>query len=325
MASDPNEPFKVTIDGIKSEYKVGEDVNCTVVITNTDSCDYQLLKYDTPLEGFFSDMFQITVGGRTLKYVGNEAKRGDPTDKDWVLVKANCSLQPVTMTLSSVYEINTTGEHTVLLKTGFCFRSPETLRSEFNQEVESNVLQFTVREGSPETPKEEKDLCEKPTSNPDQSKEANGKASDANPQERQPSDPSQLKEAEGKTGDSSPQEEPGTDPNQSKEAQDKHRDGNPQERRPSDPNQLKEAVGKTRDSSPQEEPTDPNQSEENKDKTRDVNPQERQPPGPNHLKEVEDKTRDGNRQERQSSDLDQSEEVEDKTRDESKDGDPSNK
>lgn len=77
---------------MKSEYKVGEAVNCIVEIANTDSCDYQLLKYDTPLEGFFSDMFLITVGDRMLEYVGDQAKRGKPTDEDWVLVRAEHSL-----------------------------------------------------------------------------------------------------------------------------------------------------------------------------------------------------------------------------------------
>ena len=109
------------------------------------------------------------------------------------------------MTLSTVYKINTPGEHTVQMKTALSFWSPETVEPEYEQEVESNVLKFTVSEGSSETPGEEKDkqkdLCEKPTSHSDQSIEANAKASEGNPQERQPLEPNQSKGANDKPRD----------------------------------------------------------------------------------------------------------------------------
>ena len=145
MATAPNpEPFTVTISGMKSEYKFGEDVLCTVTITNTDSCDYQLLTDHTPLEGFHSDIFHITVGDKRLEYDGILPKRGPPTEDDCVLVKAGSTLSQ-TLDLSHAHGIDTEGEHTVQLKTSLHFhpdQSPGFL--EFTQEAESNILKFYV-------------------------------------------------------------------------------------------------------------------------------------------------------------------------------------
>ena len=139
------QPFTVQLSmESASKYKFGEDVHCTMTITNTDSCDYQLLKDDTPLEGLCSDMFHITVGDKRLEYDGDIVKRAPPTEEDCVLIKAGGTLS-ATVDLSHVHGIDTEGEHTVQLKTSLRFhpnRSPGFL--DFTQEVKSDILKFEI-------------------------------------------------------------------------------------------------------------------------------------------------------------------------------------
>ena len=142
----PTQPFTVKLE-MKSEYKLGDDILCTVTVANTDSCDYQLLKDETPLEGFHSDIFHITVGDERLEYDGILPKRGPPTKDDCVEIKAGRE-QLVTIDLSQAHDIGKEGEHTVQLKTDFLFHN--TTSSEFlelTQEIESNILKFEVIEG----------------------------------------------------------------------------------------------------------------------------------------------------------------------------------
>ena len=300
MANDAHaQPFTVTIGDMKNEYKLGEDVNCTVEITTDSDC--QLLKYDTPLEGLYSDMFHITVGGKRLEYDGVIVKRAPPTAEDYVLIKAG-DTKSKTVDLSSAYSISAVGEGTVKLKTEFTFR-PNQAPKEFTQEVESNTLNFNTVQ-STESPKlttgeqerqgrglplhvdqnlDNSDQREEQTSQPDQMKEVGGEGRDT------------LLDQSKETGD----EARDVQPNQSKETGDEARDVQPDqsketgdEARDVQPDQSKETGDEARD-------VQPDQSKETGDEARDVQPDQSKETGdeardvqPDQSKETGDEARD---------------------------------
>lgn len=67
-------------------------VVCTFEFTNNGNEDYYLLKYDTPLEGPFSEFVTVSFEGCPLEYQGIFAVRIPPTKESFILVKAGRSI-----------------------------------------------------------------------------------------------------------------------------------------------------------------------------------------------------------------------------------------
>jgi hypothetical protein len=135
-------PFKVSIQ-TASCYKVGDCVECKITITNDDNVDYYLFARETPLEGLRSHIFNVSRGRfrRSIPYDGLMLKRGPPTTKEWVPIKASSHLQR-TVYLSEAYSFPTTGKYTIQLKMRGIFRRDET--EESTQAMVSNKVTFTL-------------------------------------------------------------------------------------------------------------------------------------------------------------------------------------
>lgn len=137
-------PFTIHIS-TKGEYQVGEDVECEMTITNTDSRDYYLLPRYTPLEGLRADIFSVSKNGREIPYDSIFMKRGPPSAEEYVLIKAKSSLVS-SVDLSEAYSFDSAGVYVMQLEMGLQFRQdmPAT------QHVFSNTVEFSLTESQNE-------------------------------------------------------------------------------------------------------------------------------------------------------------------------------
>ena len=135
-------PFRVSIQ-TASCYRVGDCVECEITISNNDDVDYYLFARETPLEGLRSHIFTVSRGRfrRPIPYDGIMLKRGPPTTKEWVPIKASSHLQR-TVYLSEAYSFPATGKYTIQLKMKGIFRKEET--EESTQTMVSNKVTFML-------------------------------------------------------------------------------------------------------------------------------------------------------------------------------------
>lgn len=84
----------------------------TFELTNKGNKDVHVLKYDTPLEGLFSDCFEVTRDGVEVPYDGPLVKRAAPTEDDYVCIKPGKTVT-VDVDLSSSYQVSVPAEYKV--------------------------------------------------------------------------------------------------------------------------------------------------------------------------------------------------------------------
>ena len=96
-------------------YQVGERVKCQFSVTNVQNSDYNLLKWNTPLEGMKSACLSVTREGRPVKYDGMVIRRGQATAQNYIVLKAGSTVSTM-VDLSLAYAMNATGNYTVQLQ-----------------------------------------------------------------------------------------------------------------------------------------------------------------------------------------------------------------
>jgi hypothetical protein len=98
-------------------FKVGEDILVNVKITNTSNQDINLLIWNTPLEGFKANLFEIIddSSSEVLKYQGIMVKRGNPPKKDYIQLKAGASVDAL-INLKEAYNLSEIGTYSLKLK-----------------------------------------------------------------------------------------------------------------------------------------------------------------------------------------------------------------
>jgi len=97
-------------------FKTQSSIPLKVVLTNTSNQDLSVLTWNTPLDDVVTDCLDITVNGRKVEYDGPIIKRGAPTAKDYVLIKAGESVE-TNFPVSDAYDTSKPGTYEVTLKT----------------------------------------------------------------------------------------------------------------------------------------------------------------------------------------------------------------
>jgi peptidyl-Lys metalloendopeptidase len=82
-------PEGITINMEAKKAKVGatEPLTLGFSLRNSSAEPITVLKWNTPLEGFNSDMFTVTRDGKPVEYIGRVVKRGAPRPEDYVTVE----------------------------------------------------------------------------------------------------------------------------------------------------------------------------------------------------------------------------------------------
>ena len=76
------------IEVVKTEFKKIEPVEIRFAITNTTDKQVNVLKWDTPIEGFNSNIFLVKRDGAPVTYIGRVVKRGPPRPEDYVSISS---------------------------------------------------------------------------------------------------------------------------------------------------------------------------------------------------------------------------------------------
>ncbi|WP_448567699.1 hypothetical protein [Thalassotalea ganghwensis] len=92
-----------------------EGVKVSYQLTNTSTHQLKLLTWYTPLEGFMSNLFEITDSeGHQLAYQGPMFKRATPQEQDFITIAPQEKVS-VTLNLLEAYPL-TSGQYQVSLK-----------------------------------------------------------------------------------------------------------------------------------------------------------------------------------------------------------------
>lgn len=106
------EGLKTSIEAERAEYGAEEPLGMRFSLTNTSGRALNVLKWQTPLEGFNADIFDVKRDGKQVLYVGRTVKRGAPRPEDYVTIAPGESVSAV-VDLSSAYAIYDTGDYSV--------------------------------------------------------------------------------------------------------------------------------------------------------------------------------------------------------------------
>ncbi|MEO8347273.1 MAG: protease [Acidobacteriota bacterium] len=102
----------------------GGPVKVRFTLSNRGAIPLRVLRWQTPLEGFWSDMLDVIYGGRKLAYEGPLMKRGDPGPEDYVEIAPRKSVTAV-VDLAGPYDVRRAGTYEVAFTRGL----PDVVRS----------------------------------------------------------------------------------------------------------------------------------------------------------------------------------------------------
>jgi peptidyl-Lys metalloendopeptidase len=106
----------VRLEAVSKKAAAQDPLKIKVTLTNSEATDLVLLKWNTPFEGFNSDLFQVRQGNRELTYVGRVMKRAAPTPEDYLTLKAGESTS-TDVDLGPEYSFGPEGPYQVRLRT----------------------------------------------------------------------------------------------------------------------------------------------------------------------------------------------------------------
>lgn len=95
----------------------GDPVPVQFTLTNVSELDLYVLKWYTPLEGIWGEIFRVTRDGRAIPYEGPLVSRGAPLPEDYVFLGPGASVSAA-VDLSPAYDFSEPGIYTI------AFRSP---------------------------------------------------------------------------------------------------------------------------------------------------------------------------------------------------------
>jgi hypothetical protein len=95
----------------------GGPVKVRFTLSNRGARAVRVLRWQTPLEGFWSDVLDVSHGGRKLSYEGPMMKRGDPGPEDYVEIPPGKSVTAV-VDLAGPYDLRQAGTYEVAFTRG---------------------------------------------------------------------------------------------------------------------------------------------------------------------------------------------------------------
>jgi hypothetical protein len=112
--SSPNLLVNLAFD--KRMYKASEAQKLVFSLTNESDKPITVLKWDTPLEGFKSNMFHVEYAGKQAVYLGRVYKRGVPTEDDYITIHPGKTVKQA-VDFTEAYDIAEAAHYSVKYKT----------------------------------------------------------------------------------------------------------------------------------------------------------------------------------------------------------------
>lgn len=95
-----------------AKVKLGAAIPMAFKLTNVSDHSLNVLKWNTPFEGWFNDYLNITVDGKRVNYNGAMVKRFRPSEDDYSMIKPGQSKQ-ATVNLAEGYDLSSKGVYSL--------------------------------------------------------------------------------------------------------------------------------------------------------------------------------------------------------------------
>jgi len=89
-----------------------DDISITFSLTNEGVSSARMLRWQTPLDGIEADIFEVTLDGEPVPYIGKLIKRAAPVAADFIEIQPGETVSTV-IDLSAVYDMSRRGEYAV--------------------------------------------------------------------------------------------------------------------------------------------------------------------------------------------------------------------
>ena len=103
----------VSLSVDKESFDGSDDVLVHVTITNPNDYPIRILKWFTPLNGIERSLFTVTRNGESVRYIGRQIKRAEPTEADYITLEAGGSVT-ADVNLSEYYELSSSDDYEVI-------------------------------------------------------------------------------------------------------------------------------------------------------------------------------------------------------------------
>ncbi len=95
--------------------KVGSPIPLTFTLSNRSERTVAVLKWNTPLEGWFGNSFNVTKDGKAVTYQGAMVKRFRPSAEDYAEIKPGQSIS-AEVDMAQGYDMSASGQYQLSFK-----------------------------------------------------------------------------------------------------------------------------------------------------------------------------------------------------------------
>jgi peptidyl-Lys metalloendopeptidase len=103
---------QVSLKMNQTSFSSEESIPVSISFTNTGKREVRILRWMTPFDGIKDDLFDVTVNGNRVEYIGADYKRPAPADTDYITLKAGETIER-TADISGVYDFSETGSYQI--------------------------------------------------------------------------------------------------------------------------------------------------------------------------------------------------------------------
>lgn len=105
--------IEVSLKSAKTAFSEKDNVSVDVTISNTGKRAVRLLKWFTPIAGMEEPLFNVSIDGKKVEFVGPHYKRPEPTERDFYVLRGGKSITS-TVDLSEFYDFSASGDYEIV-------------------------------------------------------------------------------------------------------------------------------------------------------------------------------------------------------------------
>jgi peptidyl-Lys metalloendopeptidase len=106
------EDLTVALAGPTSTFGATDAIQISVTLTNIADHPVRVLRRNTPLDGIKEDLFNVSLDGAAIEYLGRHYKWAEPQPQDFVTIDAGKSVSS-TVDISTAYDFGKTGSYAI--------------------------------------------------------------------------------------------------------------------------------------------------------------------------------------------------------------------
>ncbi len=109
------QPVQVSLKMSQTAFKADENIPVSIFITNTSKRDVRILRWKTTIDGVKEDLFEVSLNGKEVEYLGPDYKRPVPVDTDYITLKVGETIESG-IDISGFYDFSETGSYQIRYK-----------------------------------------------------------------------------------------------------------------------------------------------------------------------------------------------------------------